>query len=221
MKTEKIAEFVNRRENRFSGGEQHPAAFHSRSYHCFFEDWAEVQRTDENGHTKIERVYVGTWYIHPLQKIQKALLLTGYFLGWLLSLALFIWGASQPFEINSIWYVTIFEAAAAAALFWMFISLFHYMAAPQKMTINSYRSSSSSLRNSALTSAASLAVTSAATIIRTLISLPDSDGKRWLCAASFLLSGILCFIINQIENRIQYNEELSDQIPPEGSSMIE
>ena len=221
MKTEQIEAFVHKRDKPFFGGEAQPAAFHSRNYHRFFEDWAEVQRTDENGHPVIERVYAGTWYVHPLEKKERFLLLAGYFLVWILASALFIWGAAQPVEVNSKWYVTIFEAITAGALFWMLVSLCNYAASPLRLTINGYRSSSVNLRHSAITAAIVLSLAAAAVVIWNLTNIPVNDSRRWLCAAAFLLSAVLCFVINRIEAKIIYDEIPADQVPPEGSIIIE
>lgn len=218
---EKVVDFVNKREKRFSKGDGQSAAFHSRSYHRHFEDWAEVQHTDENGRVHIERVYVGTYYISALSRQKLTLMKAGYILAWMLALALFIVGAVQQTEINSLWYVTAFEAAATACMFWMLIALINYMTAPGKKTVNDYRSSSLAVRYSSAVAGGALILTAASALVWKLIHLHDGSGNHWLIIMLFILAGGLCFGMNRIENRVPYTEILSDQDAPEGSIVID
>lgn len=221
MKMNKVVDFVNKREKRFSKGNEQPAAFHSRTYHRHFEDWAEVQRAEDDGHVHIERVYVGTYYISSLSRRKQVLLKIGFVLAWLTIIALFIAGAVQQTEANSLWYVTVFEAVATASLFWMLIALVHYLTAPEKKTINDYRSSSLSVQNSSILATAALFLTALFTLIQKMIHFQDASGKQWLSIVVFLLAGVLCFGVNRVEKRAPYAEIPSDREAPEGSIVID
>lgn len=193
--------------------------FHRAAYHRHFEGYSEYEVVDEKGYTRIQRVYTGMYYIHPLEKRQRILLKVVFVALWLVAVALFVLGAMQPGTGNNRWYVSIWQVGDVVGLAWALFGLFNYLTVPRKMTIGDWRSSSQKLKHGSLFAAVFLWVT-AIMILLDLILSAVNVGMHLLCAVCFLFSG-LCMIAEWfLENKIVYKQMASEATAPNHAAHI-
>ena len=113
--------------------------YHSRSYHRYFENYAEKEVLKPGGGYEIQRVYVGNYYKTDLTDSENRrskltililylLTLTGYFAGGLLS------------AVSATAGVAIATMPALIAVLFLAVSVFYRLAAPREMEIRQYRS---------------------------------------------------------------------------------
>ena len=117
---------------------------HSRSYHRYFENYAEKQVETAGGGYSIERVYVGKYYKVDLsdQALRRQRILI--FLLWLLGLGGYFAGALLS-KVSAVSVVAIATMPPLLVSIWLTIAVFHRLFAPREMEIRSYRDSSESL----------------------------------------------------------------------------
>ena len=136
--------------------------YHSRSYHRYFENYAEKEVLKPGGGYEIQRVYVGNYYKADLTDSENRrskltililylLTLTGYFAGGLLS------------AVSATAGVAIATMPALIAVLFLAVSVFYRLAAPREMEIRQYRDSSQVLVWRALACAVCLGLCLAAT----------------------------------------------------------
>lgn len=105
--------------------------YHSRSYHRYFENYAEKEVLKPGGGYEIQRVYVGNYYKADLTDSENRrskltililylLTLTGYFAGGLLS------------AVSATAGVAIATMPALIAVLFLAVSVFYRLAAPRK-----------------------------------------------------------------------------------------
>ncbi|MGN1003443.1 MAG: hypothetical protein ACI4O5_01310 [Oscillospiraceae bacterium] len=114
---------------------------HSTLYHRVFEGYSERQVPRENGKgTRIERVYVGMYYIRQCggKSTVPAKLLYAFL--YLLASGSFLFALSRPIGYNSVWYGVIPAFAEIIALLFLAANLFTCLGAPCRMTLYYYNS---------------------------------------------------------------------------------
>lgn len=198
-----------------------PADFHSRSYHRYFKGYTEVKKRGTDGKVRLERVYTGLYHIQDLPPKERLLLRAAYVLLLIFALLLFLAGAAQNVGSNRTWYVAAGEAVSVAGIFWIGCALVNYLTAPRRLTDHEYRTTSGSIRRAGLTAACGLFTAFVLTVIYTLTHLETFDTTEIWCAASLLLSSALCALLREVERRVPYTEEYSDEIIPEGGIEID
>jgi hypothetical protein len=173
--------------------------WHSKAYHRFFEGYSEITVPEPNGKGyRIQRIYTGNYYRQDLMKGRRILLRVLYVALFLGAVYLFVSNAILPLASNSTWYVVLTQAASIPFLFWTLIALFSYLPAERDMTINTYRSSSSSLKRATFGSAISLGVLALATLAFMFLNPQDRSLGQLLCG------GLLTILINRIESKVNY-----------------
>ena len=131
---------------------------HSPLYHRVFEGYSERKVPKENGNgTRIERVYVGTYYIRRGSGRNLALTKLLYVLLYLLAAAGFVYAFTRPVGYNSVWYGAVPAFAEAIVLLLFAADLFTCLGAPRRMTVYHYNAFGKLLRLSLLAVAAALA----------------------------------------------------------------
>lgn len=122
---------------------------HSRSYHRYFENYAEKEILSPQGGYTIQRVYVGNYYKADLsddalrrQKRQIGALylccLAGYLVGALLS------------RVSAVPFVAVLTMPPLIALLFFAVAVFYRLTVPREMEIRAWRDSSQNLRSGAL-----------------------------------------------------------------------
>jgi hypothetical protein len=196
--------------------------WHSKAYHRFFEGYSEIAVPNSSGKgTRIQRIYTGNYYRQDLTKGRRILLRVLYGALFLGAVYLFVSNAILPQASNSTLYVVLTQVASIPFLFWILIALFSYLPAERDMTINTYRSSSVSLKRAALGSAISLGVLALATLAFIFLNPQDRSLVQLLYAVKYLAGGSLALLTNWIERRVNYliipnqNKHLVDSIEAE------
>jgi len=195
--------------------------WHSKAYHHFFEGYSEVSVPDPNGKgTVIQRIYTGDYYHQDLTKRQRLMVHVLYVAIFLGVVYLFVSSAILPLASNSTWFVALSQAVSIPFLFWIIIAFFSYLPAAQDMTIADYRSSSLALKKATSGAAISLGVVALATLVSVFINQPNEPLDELLCAGKYLVGGLLAFLMNGIENRVNYLITPSQNKPPNESDEI-
>lgn len=194
--------------------------FHSRKYHSYFEGYTEVQKVLPNGKTKIEHVYTDTYRIQDLSDRQRIGLRAAYILLFAAAVALFVAGALESVGSNTTVYVTAAEVVSLVGLFWILCTLVNYLTAPRKLTIYEYRTTSVSIRRSAVTAAAGLFAAFFLTVVYLLLHLDAAAMAEFRCALCLLFSAGASLGICALERKIPYREEESKEAEPAGGFKI-
>jgi len=193
-------------------GEKGSSAFHSTSYHKYFDGYTEMKVLKSNGKgDKIVRVYTGPYFSQDVTdrqwKRNKLILIMVY----MIVVTAFLFFAALDKANNKVWFTELPQAIVLCSFLWMLYAVFHYVAAPRKMTINQYRSSSGRLLHSGR--AAMTASWAAAVTQLVYACVPGNADKLCsiLCAVIFALGGAaICYLIVH-EGRMIYRHHLSEE----------
>ena len=189
--------------------------WHSKAYHRFFEGYSEISVPNPNGKgTVIKRVYTGDYYRQDLTKGQRILLRVLYMVLFLCVCYLFVSNAMLPLPSNSTWYVTITQAITIPFLFWITIVLLSYLPAAHDMTINEYRSSSRALKKATLGAAVSMGTVALVTMVFIILNQANGSLVELPSVLKYLAGGLLAFLLNRIENKVNYIIIPSQNKPP-------
>jgi hypothetical protein len=198
------------------------SAYHSSSYHRYFEGTSEVLTTGADGQSKkIVRIYTGLYYSQDMtgrRWILNRLLFSGLYLG---AAVLFIFFASLNNTGNRIWFVTLPEALSFFGFFWMLYVLFSYMTSPRDMTAGCYRSTSGPLIKSSRLTAIALGLLTLTQLIYTLLFVAEDRFSGILSAAGFAASCIAVYTIGALESRITYKRTPSGNKTPDNGIEID
>jgi hypothetical protein len=193
--------------------------WHSKAYHRFFEGYSEITVPEPNGKGyRIQRIYTGNYYRQDLKKGRRILLSVLYVALFLGAVYLFVSNAILSLASNSTWYVVLTQVASIPFLFWTLIALFSYLPAERDMTINTYRSSSLSLKRATFGSAISLGVLALATLAFMFLNLSGNPMAEILCAGKYLAGGLLALSMNRLEKKVNYLKIPSQDTPPVGGN---
>ena len=189
--------------------------WHSKAYHRFFEGYSEISVPNPNGKgTVIKRVYTGDYYRQDLTKGQRILLRVLYMVLFLCVCYLFVSNAMLPLLSNSNWYVTITQAITIPFLFWITIVLLSYLPAAHDMTINEYRSSSRALKKAVFGAAVSMGTVALVTMVFIILNQANGSLVELPTVLKYLAGGLLAFLMNRIENKVNYIIIPSQNKPP-------
>lgn len=139
----------------WKGGErQTEAAIHSSAFHKYFEGYVEQKQIDpRTGRSKIVRIYVAPYYLLQGTDAQwkQAKVRNGAL--YLLFMALFLLSVTVLELENPAKYYQFFIAGSFLCAFYTTYVFLHYLSAPRKMTVGTYRSFSPMLEKSCLVTA--------------------------------------------------------------------
>jgi hypothetical protein len=211
-----VKNFLDRLKSRDSDIQS--SAYHSPSYHKYFEGTSEVLTTGVDGKSKkIVRVYTGLYYSQDMpgrQRILNRLLFAGLYIG---SAVLFIFCASIKNMGNRTWFIAIPEALSFFGFFMMFYVLLNYMTTPREMTAGCFRSTSGPLIKSSRLTASALGLLTLAQLIYTLFFIKENRIYGIRSAIGFFFSCIAIYAIGFSESRITYKRTRSkNNIPDNG-----
>jgi hypothetical protein len=194
---------------------QKRGVWHNKAYHRYFEGYTEISVPSPNGKgTVIQRIYTGDYYRQDLAKPQRILLRALYLVLYLCAVYLFVSSAVLPLPSNSTWYVTISQAVSIPFLFWLAIVLVSYLPAGYDMTINEYRSSSLALKKSTIGAAISLGTAALVTLVFIFLNQADRQLVELPSMVKYLVGGLSVFLMNRIENKVNYLIIPSQNKPP-------
>ena len=194
--------------------------WHSAAYHRHFEDYAEFERVDEKGRTRIERVYQGTWYVQALSRGARLRERIGLVLLFLTSAALFGWAALRSVPANGKWFVALAQFVTVILLVWTLTGLFNYLICREKMTVGEYKCGTLRFRRGCV-------VTIGVLILLTLLYLlcaflyEGSILAHLLCAALSLAAALPLLLANRLDANIPYANEESEKAAPEDATLID
>lgn len=123
--------------------------YHSRSYHRYFEGYAEKSIPDDKGGYRIERIYVGNYYRIDLPdrtvRARAILILLLYVLAAVSYLI-----ASLLSAVSANRYVAILTMLSLICMICMIFPVISQLTAPREMEIRAYRDSALRLRDYSL-----------------------------------------------------------------------
>ena len=179
---------------------------HSRAYHSYFEGYEERQVLDINGNLKIERKYVGDWYIPDIPEDLRLKKKAFSLISTVLVLAMFFYTVTRPVSANTVWYVALPAFFSFASLVFEAIYLGFSVAAKPKMEVRTYRDSHEKFCRAYLAGAISLALLGLMYPVHMIVS-HDFSWKLVLMGCLMLLSALLTFAAYYFENKTKYRTE--------------
>lgn len=194
--------------------------WHSKAYHRHFEGYAEVETTNENGKTVIERVYVGDYYRLDLPKKKRILLRLSY--AGLIGLiaALFGFAASRPVGANMTWYLAVAQMVGVCLIGLLGVNLLSHTTAPRDMTVGDWKSASVKFQRNAKYTALLLELTAFLTVLYLILNGTDLI-MHLVCVAAYAVAGLLAVLVNRLEANAPYLTWPSREQAPEDGSYID
>lgn len=194
---------------------------HSRSYHKFFEDWAEQRIFDENGKMHIERVYVGNYYRSPLSGGRRIARRVLYVLLYVLSVASFIKSGVKDIPANHAVVPSLTVAVCIFALALLAPPLCRNLITPEEMIVRQYRAGSLDLIRMSGVAAGALCAATVANLLF-LIAVHDAPLQETLsCVLGYLVAAGFAYLLHLLEQRLDY-EVLPPRVSrPENSTVIQ
>ena len=125
----------------WKGGEgQTEGAYHSSSFHSFFEGYVEQKQTDpRTGRTKIVRIYTAPYRVRCASEKQWRITKLQTSLLYLCAVILLVLAATV-FELeNPAKYYQLFVAGSLVCDFFLLYILIRYVSSPRKLTVGDYR----------------------------------------------------------------------------------
>jgi len=178
----------------------------NRHYHNHFRGYTEVRRLDERGRAVIDRYYTSPWTVSGLSERNYWMVRVLFALLTVISAALYIYAMSQDVPGNKHWAVAIPGLPVIILLIILVVRVGIFFAAPRKMTLWDYESTSKKLRRMALWTAIVEAITGVALIVFALVT-KEQTGQT-----------ILCGVMDIAAARLPYSEIPNDTVVPEGET---
>lgn len=199
---------------------EHDHDHHSRAFRRHFKDHAEYLVEDEDGHTEVVRVYLGTWYIPSLsedeRKKERGLLL----LLFAISVVLFLIAVFQTVPANRFWFVSVTQVAAIAAFAYTGFGLANYLPAGSRLTVTEYEKGSVRFRIGSISAGVVLILYSLLYMICAVL-FRGVAGSLFLCAILTLGSAFSILFANRLHSKVTFTEEKSKETVPDGAQRIE
>lgn len=190
---------------------------HSDAYHKHFRGYTEIRRVDENGRIAAERYYTRPWIVSGLTSRNYWLSRLLYACLALGAGALYIWALCQDIPATRSMIVAVPGLPAVILLFLQAVVTVSYIAAPRRMTLWDYASTSGRLRK---VSAITACVQALAAFALAGCGLFDGNQvkKSLLCAGAVLISAVLSGGISMMERKMPYSEVRNDTKLPKGEA---
>lgn len=199
--------FRNRKEQ----DDKNNYAYHSSSYHDYFEGYSEERLPKENGKgSRIVRTYTGVYFEADLPGngwlIQKICIAVFYILG---AAALSLYSLMRPLEIT--FFLRLTESLSFLSLFILLYYLILYLSTPKTMTAGSYHTSAQRFVLPCLICACILSCHSVGYGVSLFFLAPESPLKAGFALVFALLSAGFIFISWILEKRTAYRRINSQQ----------
>lgn len=192
--------------------------YHSGPYRRYFKDYAEKQVVEPDGRLRIERIYVGRYYMRKLSPRQRLLRKALYAVLYLAACALFLHAAVENAAVNRTWFVVVPSTLSLLSFFWLLVPVFFYMTAPKEMVVRTYKDSSGNLIRLSLITAILLSVTAAAAVVRALTA--GGELSAFVAAGQYIAAGAILFCLCWLEKRQPYEVLPPTNRRPEKSVVI-
>ncbi len=193
---------------------------HSTHYHRYFEDFMEIQKTDEKGKQHIERVYVGQYYSHEDQKKWK-LLKCAYAVLYLIALASFFWANSLYIMSANYKLIELPVFIGTVMLLFYGCVLISFISRGKEMTIWEYKSGPRRVVSISKWCVIVLLVKILASLIFMVIVRGWELKGELMNIAGVLVSALAIGAINRIESKQHYNARTSEAAMPRGGHYID
>jgi hypothetical protein len=194
--------------------------YHSRSYHRYFEDWAENVTTDKGGAPVIERIYVGSYYSANLSKARRVLRKILYAALYLAAAALYGFTSTRNTDVNMMSYASAPIVLSFPVLLGLAISLYFNLAAPAEMIVRQYRDASITFSRVCLAAFVLLGLSSLTSLLYLTLT-PDAPIRQTLlCGGGYLLSALAVFVIWRLEKALAYTILPPRAERPENSTIL-
>ena len=191
----------------------------NKRYHDHFRGYTEVRTVDEHGHAVIERYYTSPWTVSDLSEKNYWMVRILFALLTLGSGALYIYAMSQDIPANKHWAVAIPGLPFIIFLILLIVRVGIFIAAPRKMTLWDFESSSKKLRRMALIAASVEALTGIALAVFALVT-KEQVGQTLLCSLMVIIGAICIAAIYFIEKRLPYKEVANHTEVPDGEKYL-
>lgn len=199
-------EFNEDLKKKYRSKETEPGhAWHSQSYHRFFEGYEERTIVDDKGHQRIERTYVGNKYERDVDKRKNIIIIISYWLLLVISSVCFIISACMDVAFNHTFYGAIIEMICILMFIFMVVTLINYSFAKKQMTIYEYKSSSINLKIITWIFIVSLFLGAILSIL-TIILNNTNINMQVLSMVLYLIGILPIFLVNRIEYNLKYKE---------------
>ena len=182
--------------------------WHSSAYHKHFEDYAEYERTDGKGRTRIQRVYVGTWYIQELSRGRAILVRALLGALWCAAAVLFVLASSRNVPANSRWFTAAAQFVGVLLMTWTLTGMANYFTVGTKMTVGDLNCGVKRFRRGCVYSAAVLwLLTSDYALCAFLIE--EGIAAHLLCAGISAAAALALLLAWRLDANIPVREEKS------------
>ena len=203
MKKKKLVDRYKRQSGMADDLNAH--GWHSRAYHRHFEGYTEIERIDERGHARIERVYAGVRYTPDIPPRRLTGLKLLYVLLWLSACAAAILAGTREIAANHRWFVALVQFLLFGGLLWEAVGLFNFLTAPRSRTVGDYKSSHDTLIRGTLAAGGAFIL---CFLLNVLCLFLDASqlGTQLLALGLYLLGAVLTAILNRLESNLPYTE---------------
>ena len=189
----------------------------NRHYHNYFRGYTEVKTTNEYGRVITKRIYTSPWTVSSLSNRNYWLVRVLFSLLVIGSIALYIFSMSRDIPGNRHWVIAIPGLPVIVFMILLIVRIGIFIAAPRKMTLWDYESTSTKLRRIALLAAAFELLTGLALIIFGLVT-KEFLSETLLCGFLDIGAAVLTAAIWFIEKRLPYEEVANHAVLPEGEA---
>ena len=202
--SKRIKRVLREQERRHKIEKDSAEPWHSRAYHREFEGYAERRVTNDKGHEKLERIYVGNYYELEAPKGRRMFLKLSHIVFCLGAVVFFLMGATAPVAANFSRLTTFFQAVEVLALAWLLIICIRNLLTPTRMRVRQYKDSSCAVLLWTRVAAICAGVCGLLTLGFTLIHAQESLGTGLLCVLYHALAAALVFLSYYIESQQNY-----------------
>jgi len=189
----------------------------NKRYHNHFRGYTEVRTIDEHGHAVIERYYTSPWTVSELSERNYWMIRILFAILTIGAIALYIYSMSRNIPGNSHWAVAIPGLPTVIFLIILVVRVGIFFAAPRKMTLWDFESTSKKLRRMALYTSLIVLITGLALIVFAIVTR-EQVSQTLLCGIMDIIAAACVAAIYFIEKRLPYKEIANHTVVPEGET---
>jgi hypothetical protein len=193
---------------------------HSKSYHRFFENYAEREIPKPDGGYTIERVYVGKYYRVSGSDTELKKQKTKFLILYLISVFGYAVGALLA-KISAVPLVALLTMPPLVTLIFFGIAIYHRLRVPREMEIREYRDSSEKLLFWSMATFVALALCFLTTLVCFIILRPVYTFSETVPSiVLYFIAAVTSLMTYLAEKAAKYDELPPKQERPEKSSPI-
>lgn len=178
----------------------------SRAYERHFEGYVETfEPVPGKKRSRSVRTYVDSYWRQELSARRRLWLRILFVVLYLMALPPFLYSATRNIAANTVWFVTLPQAASVFTLSWTALNLYRYCVAPQVMTVRQHRLGVVWFRRTSCAAWIALAVTASGYLIQALTA-PGEKMAVLLCALLCLISCGCILSLFLVERTVSYME---------------